>query len=161
MLNTMVYLALLIACCGYSFMRGGAPERVGAAIIAIGSVLTYVAMSNPATNYRSVEADAFVVDLACLVAFLILALRAERFWPLWITALQIIGIAGHAVKLADPGTIRQAYAFALAFWSYPMLLLIVLGTWRHQQRLARFGFDRSWVGSRGDPPPAPPPGPTT
>ena len=37
----------------------------------------------------------------------------------------------------------------LVFWSYPMLLLIVLGTFRHQQRLARFGADRSWSSSWG------------
>ena len=65
--------------------------------------------------------------MVCLAAFLILALRAERYWPLWVAALQVIGTAGYFVKLADPDVIRRAYAFALAFWSYPMLLLIALG----------------------------------
>jgi hypothetical protein len=96
-----------------------------------------------------VEFGVFLVDVAALAAFVILALRADRYWPLWIAGLQIIGTAGHAVKLMDPGVIRTAYAFILAFWSYPMLLLIVLGTWRHQQRLAKFGADRSWSSSWG------------
>lgn len=159
-LASLAYLVVLVGCCGYAFLKGGAPERVGAAIIGIGSVLTYVAMSNAATNYHSVEVDAFIVDLVCLVAFVILALRAERYWPLWVAALQIIGIAGHAVKLAEPSTLRQAYGFALVFWSYPMLLLIALGTWRHRQRLIRFGADRSWVNSLDPSDPPPPPGPT-
>ncbi|MFL6845355.1 MAG: hypothetical protein ACJ8ER_10800 [Allosphingosinicella sp.] len=43
--------------------------------------------------------------------------------------------------------IRMAYAFVLAFWTYPMLLMIVLGTWNHQRRLAKFGVDKSWSSS--------------
>jgi hypothetical protein len=156
MLNTIVYLVLLIACCLYAGLRGAAPERIAAAIIAVGSILTYAVMPTAATSYNDVRLDAFLIDLACLVGFLILALRAERYWPLWVTALQIIEIAGHGVKLADPDVIRRAFAFALAFWSYPMLLLIALGTWRHQVRLAHFGTDPSWSSSfsRSDPPPA-------
>jgi hypothetical protein len=149
MLNTAVYLALLVACCCYAFLRGGAPEKIAAAIIAVGSALTFAAMPTSAASYNSVRLDTFLIDLACLVAFLILALRAERYWPLWVTALQMVAIAGHGVKLADPDVIRRAFAFALAFWSYPMLLLIAIGTWRHQRRLARFGTDPSWSSSSG------------
>jgi hypothetical protein len=29
----------------------------------------------------------------------------------------------------------QAYAAATKFWSYPILLLVVIGTWRRQRRL--------------------------
>jgi hypothetical protein len=72
-----------------------------------------------------------------------LALRAERFWTLWIAALQIIGTAGHAVKFVDPEIIQRVYAFILAVWAYPVLLLLVIGTRRHQKRLSRFGSDES------------------
>lgn len=58
--------------------------------------------------------------------------------------LHLIGTAGHAVKAVDPHVIPKAYAFILAFWSYPMLLLLVAGTWNHQKRLAKYGVDKSW-----------------
>lgn len=144
MLPVPVYYALLVLCWVYALLKGGAPERIGASIIGTGSVLSLVALSGPARMFMSVEIGVFLVDVACLVAFLILALRAERYWPLWIAGLQLIGTTGHAVKMVDPEIIRRAYQFVLVFWSYPMLLLIVLGTWRHQQRLAKFGIDRSW-----------------
>jgi hypothetical protein len=32
----------------------------------------------------------------------------------------------------------------LAFWIYPQLLVLVLGTWRHQRRAKTIGADRSW-----------------
>jgi cytochrome c-type biogenesis protein CcmH/NrfF len=71
----------------------------------------------------------------------------------------LIGTAGHTVKLVDPVVIPRAYAFVLALWSYPMLLLLVAGTWNHQRRLARFGVDKSWSSSSGRSEPRLPTGP--
>jgi hypothetical protein len=138
------YYTLLALCCAYAFFKGGAPERVGSTILAVASILTLVTVWGRSHGYASFQLGIFLVDLACLVAFLALALRAERYWPLWIAAVQLIATAAHGMKLADPAIIGRAYAFAMAFWSYPMLLLIALGTWRHQQRLARNGADPSW-----------------
>jgi hypothetical protein len=149
MLKVAFYFSLLFVCWAYALLKGGAPERSGATIIGVGSILTVLAASGPANRFGSVEVGIFLVDAACLVAFLVLALRAERYWPLWIAGLQLLGTAGHAVKLVDPEILRRAYWFIQGFWSYPMLLLIVLGTWRHQQRLTRFGVDRSWSSSWG------------
>jgi hypothetical protein len=157
--NTLVYLALLGTCCIYVWLRGAAPEWIGASIIAVGSLLTFVALSSAPTIYRSVEVGVFMVDVAALLAFLVLALRAERIWPLCVTALQVIGTAGHAVKLADPHILPWAYAFALRFWGYPMIVLLVLGTWNHQRRLARFGVDKSWSSFSGRSATRPPTGP--
>ncbi|MEO7178715.1 MAG: hypothetical protein ABIW83_07715 [Allosphingosinicella sp.] len=140
----MVFYALLAGCCIYVARCGDAPEWIGASIIVVGSLLTLVALSSAATIYRSVEVGVFVVDVAALVAFLVLALRAERLWPLCVVALQLVGTAGHAVKLVDSQILPLAYAFALRFWGYPMMLLLVVGTWNHQKRLAKFGVDRSW-----------------
>jgi hypothetical protein len=136
--------ALLLACCGYAWWRGGPPERVAAAILFVGVVCTHFAGAGYSTRWSTVEHGLLLVDLAVLVSFLALALVAERFWILWLTAFHLIGTAGHLVKMADPTLIRWGYAFAIAVPSYPMCLLIALGTWKHVQRLARFGADRSW-----------------
>jgi hypothetical protein len=159
MLQSAIYFSLVFACWVYAMLRGGAPERIGISILGVGSILTVVAVSAPAMRFGSVEIGIFLVDFAALVGFLLLALRAERWWPLWVTSLQAIGTAAHAVKLTDPEVIRWAYAFALAFWSYPMLFLLALGTWNHQRRLARFGVDRSWSSSSGRSEQRPPTGP--
>lgn len=144
MLQGKLYFAVTVLCWMYVFFRGGAPERVGASILALGSSLTVVTISSLRARYGALEFGVFLVDVATLAGFLLLALRAERYWPLWLAALQIIGTAAHAVKLVDPGMIWRAYAFAMQSWGYPMWLLIVAGTWRHQQRLALYGADRSW-----------------
>jgi hypothetical protein len=143
-LNVVVYQVLLLACWAYALVRGGTPERIGVTILVAGSYLTMAAASVFHTRFRSVEVGILIVDLLCVAAFLALALRADRFWPLWVAALQIIGTAGHAVKSVDPDIVGRTYAFMLAIWAYPMILLMIAGTWRHRQRLAHRGVDKSW-----------------
>jgi hypothetical protein len=159
-MSPILYFSLLALCWLYAWLKGGPPERIGATILAAGSILSLAARSSAAGRFGSVELGIFLVDVATLIGFLALALWAKRFWPLWLTALQTVGIAGHAVKLVDTATIPLAYAFILALWSYPMLLVIALGTWQHRRRLARFGTDPSWSNSSAHSGRRPPPGPT-
>lgn len=159
MLSVELFYIILFACCLYAVWRGGGPERAGAAIFASASILSTAALSGPSGRFVSVEVGVLAVDVAMLVALFALAFLAERLWPLWVTGLQLVGAAGHAVKLVEPEVIPSAYAFVMAFWSYPMLFLLVFGTWNHQQRLRHFGVDKSWsifFGRSGQPQP---PGP--
>ena len=160
MVKFLVFNILLFGCWIYAWLRGGAPEKIAASIVVVGSLLTAAVAHNAAVRFSSVELGIFLVDVAALAGFLFVAVRAERFWPLWVTALQAIGTAGHAIRLIDPTLIRWGYAFVLAFWSYPMLLLIVWGTWNHQRRQARFGADKSWSSSSDRWDRRPPDGPT-
>ncbi|HEX6375201.1 MAG TPA: hypothetical protein VFZ91_05730 [Allosphingosinicella sp.] len=41
-----------------------------------------------------------------------------------------------------------------------MLFLLVLGTWNHQKRLAKYGVDKSWSSFSGRSDPPPPTGPS-
>jgi len=132
------YFALLAACCAYAFAAGGGPERIGAAALAIGSVLTVVVISAPPIRFRSVEVAVVVVDILCLIIYVALALRADRFWPIWASALVGVGALGHLGKwFSGPDLDRWAYAFSIAIWSYPILALIAIGTLNHQRRAAR------------------------
>lgn len=144
MIKFVAFNVLLFACCGYALLRGGAPERIGASIYAVGTGLTVLARHEAAIRFGSVEIGILIVDMAALIAFLVLALRARRFWPIWITAFQAVSTAGHVARLADPEMLRWTYAFLLGIWSYPMLLLLAIGTYNHQQRLKRFGSDPAW-----------------
>lgn len=76
--------------------------------------------------------DAVTFALSCL-----LALRANRFWPIWVSALLGLGVLGHLARIVEPGLFWWAYAVALTIWSYPILALMMLGTWGHRRRGAR------------------------
>jgi hypothetical protein len=142
--TNLYFDTLLLACCGYAWWRGAPPERIAASAFFIGVALTRLAYAPWSRAWSSVETGVFTVDLLLLLTLIALALVAERFWILWLTAFHLIGTTGHLVKLADPSLIRWGYAFVIAAPGYPMCLLIALGTWRHRQRLIRIGADRSW-----------------
>jgi hypothetical protein len=148
-----LFIALLALCCLYAGIAGGAPERIGAAIFAIGSVVTFLVLAAPPLRFRSFELGVFIVDFITFFAFLTLAVFARRFWPLWVTGLLGVGIVGHLAMELSPHVVPWAYAVVLSIWSYPILALIAIGTWQHRRRVQRFGSDRSW--SRSSPPSAP------
>jgi hypothetical protein len=141
--RNLPYAFLLCTCCGYAMLRGGAPERISAAITAYAVILTYYATNWGPGRFATVEVGILVVDVVALAAWAAVAVYAQRFWPIWLTALDVIAVAGHGVKMADPD-LRWGYAFAIAFWSYPMLLVLAGGTWCHRRRLARHGYDPDW-----------------
>ena len=143
-----LFWALLISSCLYAFVAGGGPERLGAAIYGISCVASFVLLSiAPLTRFQSVEVGVFIVDVLTFLAFVILALRAIRYWPLWVSALLGLGVLGHLARWLGPEVIPWAYAVIMSIWSYPILALMVLGTWNHQRRVARHGDDPSWSGS--------------
>lgn len=140
----LVFVGLLAACCLYAALRGGAPERIGAAIFAGGSVLSHLAYILSSRHFHGLEGGILLVDVATFFAFAALAMRANRFWPIWMTGLLGIGIVAHLAMELNPLILPYAYRFVLSAWSYPMLALIAIGTWQHRRRLKRFGADPSW-----------------
>ena len=52
--------------------------------------------------YAHVEGGALLVDLAVLAAFVAVALRSDRFWPLWVAGLQLTTSVAHFLKAIDP-----------------------------------------------------------
>ena len=140
-----LYFWAIVAAVGvYAWLHGGAPERIGIAVFAIGSALTHLVVNAPGLRFRSVEEGILVVDVATFCVFLALALFANRFWPLWVSGLLGVAIVGHLAKLSSPGVIPWAYQVVLAMWSYPILGLIALGVWNHRRRVKRHGADKSW-----------------
>lgn len=135
MLRVAIYYALLLAVTGYAAGRGGRSERAAALVLLAGSILTRIALTPAAHRFTGFEANALLVDLAVLAGFTVIALRSDRYWPIWLAALQLIGVLAHLAKLADPAMMRTGYAFLAAVWSYPMLALIAFATWsRHRLR---------------------------
>lgn len=139
-----IFLLLQLATCTYAMWRGGAPERI-VAILMLAAVSAGLGLSMivPA-RFNGVETGIVIIDCVMLAILLAVALYAERFWPIWMTGLQAVAVAAHLAKMVSPAVIPWAYAAMLAFWSYPMMAILVVGTWRHRQRMAAYGADRSW-----------------
>lgn len=136
MLNPIVYHLLLVAVAAYAFLRGRADERFAAGICIVATIATRLVLSPIASRYSGIELGVFLVDLLTLAGFTAIALRTDRFWPLWVAGLQLTTIVAHLLKAVQFDLIPHAYAAAARFWVYPIFLIIVIGTWRsHRRRL--------------------------
>jgi hypothetical protein len=137
MFGPLVFIPLLLAICGYAWWRGGADERAVAAACLAGTVATLLVVSPLRYRYSSVEAGLLLVDLAVLAGFVTVALRSTRFWPLWVAGLQLTTSLGHILKGIDHELLPRAYGAALQFWSYPILIILAVGTYRTHRRGSR------------------------
>jgi hypothetical protein len=138
MLGGKPYFVLLVLCWVYALLKGGPPERIGATVLAVGSALTVAIVPSWVGHSGSVDIGVLLVDLVCVAAFAGLALRSDRFWPIWVCALMGAGVLGHLARwYGGPEISTRVYAMSVAIWSYPMLALIALGTFNYQRRLAR------------------------
>jgi len=136
MLSPLQYFAVLFLVCGYAYFRGRRDERFAATVCVVASVTSVIALSPLTGRYSGVEIGVFLIDGLALVAFTLLALRSDRFWPLWIAGLQLTTLVSHALKAVQLDLMPHAYAAASRFWVYPIFLIIVIGTWRgHRRRL--------------------------
>lgn len=135
MFGPIIFGPLLLAVCVYAWWRGGTDERSVAATCLAGTIATLLAVSPLHKRYAGVEEGLLFVDLAVLAGFIVVALRSKRFWPLWVAGLQLTTFIGHILKGIDQELLPRAYGAALQFWSYPILVIVLVGTYRHHRRL--------------------------
>ena len=136
MLPKQLFWAIVILICAYAWWRGGKEERIAATTCLLATVATHFLISPVAVRYTRVEDGLLAIDLAVLAAFVGVALFSSRFWPLWAAGFQLTVSMSHMMKGVDVGLLPKAYAAAAVFWSYPILLVIVVGTWRTRRKMA-------------------------
>lgn len=147
-IRTILFCVLLAGAAGYAWRRGGGPERAVALILMVGIVATWaiaIGLRGSRTgHFIRVEHGILLVDSLMLVALAGIAVAADRFWPLWMTALHAFGVVGHIAKAIAPDILPNVYHAAHLFSAYPGLMLLTLATRWHRQRMMRDGHDPSW-----------------
>ncbi|MEO7751348.1 MAG: hypothetical protein ABIS09_08515 [Sphingomicrobium sp.] len=129
-----LFRALLALVALYALLRGRRDERQVGLILVVGVLATHLVISPVHGRFAGLETAVMMVDIAVFGGFLWVALRSERFWPLWIAGLQLTTLLGHFMKVLNAELFSWAYGAALAFWGYPILLILAIGTWRGQRR---------------------------
>lgn len=143
-MNILLFLALLATCCGYSIVFGGGPERTAAGILLAAVAATATVGQLHFRQFSGPEIGILLVDFATFTALMVLAVRADRFWPMAVAACVGVGLMAHASILLAPGIVPSVYATLHAFSAYPTLLILAAGTYRHRKRLKMTGIERSW-----------------
>ena len=129
-MRILFFCLLLAALVGLSFWRGQRDERFASFVCVGGAVLTALVGNRVASNSSAFYLSAFAVDAAVFAGFLVIALRSNRFWPMWVAGLQLTTVTIHLLMIVAPDLPGGVSLAALAFWSYPILILIGIGAWR-------------------------------
>jgi hypothetical protein len=141
----VLFILLWLGVCVYALWRGAQPERFVAAIFLVAAPLSSALYSG--TRWHGMQLGIFTLDVLMLILLLMIAFRANRYWPIGIAAMQLLQVIGHLLKLADPQMLTVIYWISAVVWAYPMLLLLLLGTVRHRNRVKRLGPEPSWSNS--------------
>ncbi len=130
----LVFWALLLLSCGYALLRGRRYERIAATVFISATVLSILSHRALEIRYLNIDIGEVVVDSAVLIAVIAIALASDRFWPLWVAGLQLVDSMAHILKATTGDLPPWAYAIAERFWSYPILLILAIATWRGLRR---------------------------
>ncbi len=105
--------------------------------MSLGSVASTLATGTFDSAWTGLDSIVFFIDMFVLIALLGLTLMTDRFWPIWMTAFHLAAIAVHGAKSVAPDIAPWALATGSAFWAYPMLAALVIGTYEHVQSLPK------------------------
>lgn len=133
------FLVALLAVCAYLCLSGGRTGRWTALIALVTAVAAQIvavtAHSVPELQFRM-----FLCDLVTLAAFGTIAMMSNRWWPLWITAMQFNTVLAETAILLSP-VFRYTFFYAMStIWAVPTMTAMVVGTFldsRHDTRAAR------------------------
>jgi hypothetical protein len=133
----ILFWLLLLVSCGYALWRGRKYERIAALVFIAATILSILGHSPLRGRYVAIETSDLAVDTAVLLAVIAIALVSDRFWPLWAAGLQLVDSMSHVLRAIDVDLVPKVYGAAERFWSYPILLILLVGAWRqHRRRIA-------------------------
>ena len=143
--EVIVTLTLFATASLYALWHGGPPERFAAKIIIVWMMvdLSYHLIFGP-SGFVEVDPAHLFIDGLELAALMFLALRANRIWPVWAAAAQLMTVSAHVVALIDSGGMRRAYWAMMQLPLYIQLFALVCGVAFHARRFRRIGHYRSW-----------------
>jgi hypothetical protein len=147
MWHIFLFLLLLLGSAGYALWRGGAPEQIAAVNVIAGTAGSIIAASRAPIRWMNVEVGLLAIDTMMLAVVILLLIRANRLWPIFMAAMLIDQIAGHFLRALDPHLYPFLYWLTSSLWSYLVLITLVIATRGHRLRLKRFGRDESWASS--------------
>lgn len=137
---------VLIALLGLAMKRGGQPERIAAAAYVATALIWMIARpifgSLDFTNFDPVG---FAIDLVVFVVLMRVALRANRWWPLCASALQLIVLIAHGIKLLQIEGMAGVYWGMTTLPVYVQFGVLLAGIQNHAKRIKSLGRYPDWL----------------
>ncbi|MGQ0277609.1 hypothetical protein ACT17R_03080 [Sphingopyxis sp. Q841] len=125
---------------------GAAPERICTAALVFMNVgdLIYHAVVGRWTIYASVDVGHLVIDGLIAAVFLAVAIQANRVYPLWLAAIQLVSVIAHFAREANSQVAKLAYALMDYLPYYALLIILFMAIRTHAKRVRRIGPYPAW-----------------
>lgn len=119
-------LAALLGSTGLALWRGGWPERLAATAMILAWVASTLLYK---THLRfGPQTAVFLVDLALLLVLLFIALRSNRWWPMWACGFHGLTLILMLATLADAKISNRAgYIAGGGIFSYLAMAALLCG----------------------------------
>lgn len=134
MTTILLFIGLQLLASIIAIWRGGAPERWVAGLLAAALLAGHMIPYNAASSYHTVNWPLLWIDLSLWLSLSSVALLADRYWPMWLAALQLVALAGHGVRGYDPSIVALAYWWATNKIGWLILGGLIWGIARHAAR---------------------------
>jgi voltage-gated potassium channel Kch len=140
-LQTAAFVLLALA----AWRFGGGPERILAAVLVwfrLGDAANHALFA--AADIARLNLGHVMIDVVALAVAVTVALFANRMYPLWFAAFQLLAVFAHLAREMAPGVAPLAYGIMYIGPSYFQIFLLAGGIWLHHRRVRRYGPYRSW-----------------
>ena|SRR5215831_10994912 len=128
-LSQDIWDVCMLSTVAVAFWRGGRPEQLASLGVVVGSIAT--ALLQNTHDYSQTQWADLAVDATYLAVLLWLALRTNRYWPMWAAAFQFLSVIIYLARMADRRLGASAPYWAVVIWSYLILIAIAAGSWGH------------------------------
>lgn len=129
----------------FAFRKGGEPERLVALVLVATAGIDLI---NHAvfgeTEFFAVDPGHLVIDSWAMIVLLSVALRANRGWPMLVSAAQIIVVLGHLSKIVELSLVRYGYFAMIQMPLIIQAIALLLGTVAHVRREEQVGRYHAW-----------------
>lgn len=133
-LPSQIGAAFVVLVCGFAFLKGDEPERIWGGVYILGWFASLLIQDNLDTP---TALSFFVIDVVMLFILVGLVWKAQRSWPAWAAACQLIVVMSHIVAWTDLQSSAAAVFIVISMAGYGVLVALAIGTfWAWQERVA-------------------------
>jgi hypothetical protein len=138
MVKFLFQIALLLFVTLFASKKGGKPERhvttVLLGMFVASTIHGFVVGSW--TDYSEIPWSRISLDFFGFILLLGIALKADRWWPLWVASVQLLSVLAHVLRVIDAALPPLVYA-VLEQWPFWIAIMITgLGTYLHARKHA-------------------------
>lgn len=145
------YNVVLVGSCAYAFVRGGRPERIGAAVCLLASWGTAIVRILWPSQWLPAGTLVLAIDVSVVATFFWLAISTIRFWPIWASGFVLGNMMVTIAGAMFPRVQLFAFHTGSGIYAYLVLGALTLGTFGLGARpdpVVKNGSRKLWLQNR-------------